>query len=390
MQNCIWESMYTVIPGSLDYNQATIAIRTRATNELSQNAANTFSVVYTRKLPEWDPKRRQWSEPKPTRKFAAAVSQVLRAEWGGNRPDRSIDLDNLWGVIQPILDAKDWTFDGYFDGAYNIWSLVMEMCQPFRVVPRISNGGVDFVYDRPGRPIRHVFTPRDIIRGSVSIIYNTFTDATPDNIIWNYLDEDAGHQQREVQCALPDSQTKNPVIKSFIGVAKRKQAFEMGVYACACNRHRRVQVKFRVEAIGRLILMGDVCALTHPYFSNVANGAVRNWDAGEAWIDLGGEPIGLAEGVDHYLGLARRDGYPWGPCKIAKIEGQTAWLDQDDLALLRVQGQQDPFEYLWGEGAPQPTPWTIQSSREFAGRLIVQSVVQVDSYNNYEITAVNE
>jgi predicted phage tail protein len=215
------------------------------------------------------------------------MSSVLKAPWGGGLTDKDIDLESLWNVIDPILTQKGWTFDGYFDGAYSVWTILMEMSQAFRVVPRLMYGGISFVYDQPNRPVRHIFTPRDIIRGSFSIIYNTFTEDTPDNILWNYLDEDAGYQQREVRCSLPNTETDNPVIKSFIGVVNRTQAFRMGVYQVACNRHRRIQLKFNVEAIGRLLFMGDVCSVSHPYFCNMASGAVKDWDRDVLVIDLG-------------------------------------------------------------------------------------------------------
>jgi hypothetical protein len=390
MQALQWESLYSYIPGTLTYNQATLAVRTKATNILSQSAASTFGVVYTRLLPEYDPETKTWSEPRPTRKFAAAMSSVLRSQWGGNLPDRKIDLDSLWGGIDQVLTQRNWTFDGYFDGAYSVFAILMEMCQAFRVVPRLSEGGVTFVYDQPKRPIRHIFTPRDILRGSLSIVYNTFTEDTPDNILWNYLDEDAGYQQREVRCALPDTETVNPVIKSFIGVVNRRQAFEMGVYQVACNRHRRVQLRFSVEAIGRLLFMGDVCAVTHPYFCAVANGAVKDWDKGSLSFDLGDAPVGLNEGREYYLTLNKPDGRPWGPCKAAKVEGRTVTLDGDDLQLLYAQGQADPFGFADnGQRLGMPTAWTLQEGKEFAGRVIIQSVIPSAPYI-FEITAIND
>jgi hypothetical protein len=389
LNSVTWESMFAIIPGTLTYKQSTVAIRTKATNLLSQSAASTFSVVQTRILPEWDPATGTWGEPKPTRKFAAAVSQVLKASWGGGLPDKRIDLDSLWGTIQPILDWNGWTFDGYFDGAYKVWSLVMEMCQAFRVVPRVTAGGVSFVYDRPGRPPRHMFTPANIRRGSLSVVYNTFTDETPDNVIWSYLDEAAGFQQREVNAKLPDCDTENPVIKSFIGVVKRKQAFEMGIYAVACNRHRRIQVKFQTEGAGRLISMGDVCVLSHPYFASLVSGVVRGWDAEALTVDLGAAPEGGTPPGQLYLALTRPNGLPWGPCKLAGIEGRMARFDEADLTALERQGQERPFGFMRDGSSSLATAWTIQEGRPFEGRLLVQSVTPADAWH-YEITAIND
>jgi hypothetical protein len=394
MQNCSWESMFCYLPGTLTYNQATLALRVRATNVLSQTAANTFKVVYTRILPEYDVRSKSWSEPRPTRKFAAALSSVLMSKSGGGLDGDRIDLDALWGQIDPILTDKRWTFDGYFDGAYKVWTLVSEMCQPFRVVPRVSNGGVSFVYDRPGRQARHVFTPREIERGSFSVIYNTMTEDSPDNILWNYLDAEAGFQQREVRAALPDSATENPVSKSFIGCVDRRQAFQMGMFTVACNRHRRIQTKFRVEAIGRLLHMGDVCVVTHPFFNSLADGTVESWDAGTRSINLG------VRGADHdpdtalgakYLSINTPTGRPWGPCRVSAVKDGVAVLDKSDLASL-VSGQKagDPFELMSGirDRGDSPT-WVLFDSKTFSGRVIIQSVTPSDLYH-HEITVIND
>ena len=389
LQACVWETMVAVLPGSLTYNQSVVAMSVRATNELSQQAASTFSIVYTRKLPIYNPATKTWSAPQATRKFSAAISSVLRCEWGGALPDDRIDLDGLWGAVEPLLTQRGWTFDGYFDGSYTVWSLIVEMCQAFRVVPRLGNGSVMFVFDQPGRPVRHVFTPRDIIRGSLSIVYNTYTDNTPDNIVWNYIDESAGFQQREVRAELPGSETKNPVIKSFIGCVNRTQAFRMGVFACACNRHRRIQLTFRVEGQGRLLSMGDVCAVEHPYFTNLGTGVVEGWDASRLAIDVGTEVSGYDPLRVYYMALNKPNGSPWGPCRVRSYSGREIILDDADYATLIGQGAGSPFEFMEGRDSGMPNVWTMHDSRTYSGRVIIQSVVPSSMYQ-YEITAVND
>jgi hypothetical protein len=385
---CQWESMSAFMPGSVAYNQSTVALKTRATNVLSQSAASKFSVTYTRLLPVYSPVSKSWSAPQPTRSLAAAVSHVLHSEQGGGLPYDRIDLDALWGTIDPVLAAKGWTFDGYFDGAYKVLPLVLEMCQAFRVVPRIAGGGMSFVYDRPNRPVRHVFTPRDIVRGSLAITYHTFTDDTPDNIIWQYLDEDAGYQQREVQITLPGSETRNPVVKSFIGCVKRAQAFQMGAFAAGCNRHRRISVKFGVEAAGRLILMGDVCSLTHPHYHHLRSGAVLDADPGglrvRLWEEGEADQTPAAPG-GNYLTLDGPDGTPWGPCLVSVSADGWAAFNASDYAQ-----SGSPFGWIrpHGDGS-SGTAWTLQAGKEFTERIIVQSVVPTDMYH-YEITAMND
>jgi hypothetical protein len=161
-----WGSLTAIIPGSLTYDQTVIAIKIRASNTLSQQAASSFAVVQTRKLPLYDRATKTWSDPQPTRSAAAAISQICRADYGGALPDNQIDLDTLWALGEE-LDDMGWYFDAWIDGAYTIWQLLVEVCNALRLVPRPAGSMLSFVMDKSGRPVRHVFTPRDIVRGSL-------------------------------------------------------------------------------------------------------------------------------------------------------------------------------------------------------------------------------
>ena len=387
MSQIIWESLFSFLPGTLSYNQSVIAMRVEASNVITQQAVSSLAVTCTRKLPLYNPKTKTWSAPQPTRKLAAALSAVLKQEWGGNLPDRLIDLDALWGDIDAIMERKGWTFDGSFSSFYRVWDLVLEICQPFRLAPRLAGGTVTFIYDQPGRPVRHIFTERSIIRNTLSITYNTFSEKTPDDLMWGYLDEGAGFQRREVRCAPLDSKNQNPAIKEVIGVVKREQAHKMGVFQAACNRKRRIVAKFQTEAQGRLILMGDVCTVNHPFYSALASGALAWWNEDALSFDLGVELSEPQE--DIYLALTQPDGRPWGPCKIAAVVGQEVFLDREDYELLLSQGFSNPFDWVdFGQGRAA-TVWTIQSGKEYSGRMLVQSVTPLDPWR-WEITAIND
>jgi hypothetical protein len=173
----------------------------------------------------------------------------------------------------------------------------------------------------------------------------------------------------------------------------RKQAFQMGIFSVACNRYRRIQVKFKVEAIGRLLYMGDVCSISHPYFCNLATGETELWNRDNRTIDLGieGQKITQEPQIpDKYLVINKPSGHPWGPCRIAQIKDGVAILDNYDLRLLIRQGAGDPFVLMDQIREKNGTPvWIVQDSKEFAGRVIIQSVIPSDLYH-YEVTAIND
>lgn len=388
MGKMMWEGLLSFLPGTLSYNQSTIALRIKASNAITQQAASSISIICTRKLPIYNSVTKKWSEqPQPTRKLVAALSHILRTDWGGRLPDRLIDLETLWGAIDNKMTELGWTFDGHFISETTVWELILQICQPFRVVPRIVNGAVTFVFDQANRPVRHVFTAHDIIRNSLTMTYNTFSDSTPDDIMWSYLDESVNFQNREVRCALPDSENRTPAVQSPIGVVNRDQAHKMGIFQASVNRKRRITAKFQCEAIGRLLLMGDVCALQHPFFSNLTSGPIAWWDEDTLMFDLGVE-IEVPK-FDIYLTLNRPDGSPWGPCKISLVSGMQIYLDAADYQNLISQGQGNPFDWVdFGQGR-LPTIWTIQKGRDFDRKMIITSVVPVDAWH-YEINCIND
>lgn len=392
MDTTLWEGLIAFLPGDLTYGVSTVALRTKATNVLSQSSASRFGVVCTRKLPLWDRDKKVWSAPQPTRSFAAAVSQAARADYGGKLPDDRIDLDSLWRIDE-LLTAKGWTFDGYFDSFYTIWSLIVDMCSPFGVLPRVTAGRLGFAYDEPGRPVRHIFTPRNIVRDSFTVVYNTFTEETPDDVTVQYLDEDVAYQQREVSAALPDSESGAPSTKSFIGVVNRAQAFYMGVRMAAGNRHRRLEYTWQTEGMGRIIAVGDVVSINHPYLATILTGFINDWDESVLEFDLGHEIVLADEPL--WLTLNGRDGRPWGPCLIKSAEGTKVRLDPDDYELILQQrknaGRSDgnPFEWVSAGENGLAAIWKIESGPEYENRAIVTAIKVVDRFQ-YEITAVND
>lgn len=392
LDTTLWEGMMAFLPGELSYGVSTIALRTKATNALSQASASRFGVVSTRKLPLWNRENNTWSVPVPTRSFAAAISQVGRADYGGRLSDDRIDLDSLWRIDE-ILAAKGWTFDGYVDSYYNVWPLVVEMCAPFGVLPRVNAGGLGFAYDQTDRPVRHIFTPENIVRGSFSITFNTFTDDTPDDVTIEYLDEEAGFQQREVSATLPDSESLKPATRGFVGVTSRAQAFFMGVRLAAANRHRRLEFKWQTEAIGRLIAVGDVVTLNHPYLATVLSGKIEGWDENRLLFDLGRTITRPDAPV--WLALNGRNGRPWGPCLIEYINGSTVRLDPADyeriLAQRKKEGRDDgnPFKWVSNGNNGLETIWKVEAGPDYENRVIVTSVQILDRFH-CEITAVND
>ena len=382
-----WESMVGIIPGSLTYGQSAIAVKLKATNTLSQNAASNFKMLQTRKLPLYDRATKTWTEPKATRNFAAAMSQVVKAPWGGQLVDRQIDLDGLWRIGEE-LEARGWHFDFWLDGSYVVWSLITEMCEAYRVVPRAAGSVLSFVQDKGGRPVKHVFTPYDIVRGTFSISWTTHSDNTPDDVLVSYPDETVGYVQRDVRAKLPESEDRKTASQEYMGVVSRDHAYKAGLFKAACNRWRRLGCEFETEGVGRNLNLGDVVSITHPRFRNAANGRLTGWNESSLILQLDRD-VQPAEDVTPYLSLCRPDGSPWGPVKLLWVEEGMARFDPADYAALVMQGHGSPFEWLTTGADRVPTVWTLLDGRDFTRRYIIAGIVPQSLYR-YKISCIND
>ena len=382
-----WIGLRAVLPGSLTYPQFAIALRIKATNALSQQASQQFRVLAQRKLPVWDSTTRTWSEPQETRSWAAAVSAVCQEPWGGRMADRQIDLDTLW-AIGARLDAKGWHCDCYVDGMYSMWQLIVELCQMVMVVPRLEGAVLSFIEDEPNRPVVYELNARNVVRGSFQVTYNTWSSDSPDDVILNYLDADAGYQQRDVQASLPDSESLEPTTLDWIGITDRTHAYRVAVRYAAMNRWRRISVTCQVEALGRLLNVGDVVSVNHPRFNNTQAGAVTGWNEASLKIFLESDFSGDASSAS-YISLVRPDGTVWGPVQVASITDGECTLNLSDYSAYRLQGNDNPFQWLKDGTASQPTTYALHASRNFQRRMLVQSIATDDLWH-YTLTLCND
>lgn len=392
MDTVQWSAMRAMLPGSLSYGVSAVAVKIRATNTLSNNASTKLSIICTRKLPLYDRLTRTWSEETPTRSWAAAVSAVCKESWGGGLSDGEIDLDRLW-AIDERMQARGWYFDAYIDGTYTIWQLITEMCQVMISVPRLEGSILSFVEDCSGRPVRYMLTPRNIRRASFKLTWNTWSSSTPDDVVMNYKDAAYGFQQRDVKAVLPESESREETSLEMLGITGREHAFRVAVGYAARNRWRRVGVECQVEGLGRLMNRGDVVTVSHPRLRNTSSGKVEAWSEDTLTITLRKDTGDIPSDVDLYLALSRPDGSPWGPCKLSSCTGHNnryrAILDAEDYASLLLQGSEAPWSWMTFGEESLPTLWTLQSSRHFIRRMLVQSVVPADLWT-YTLNLVND
>ena len=314
-----WIGLRAYLPETRSYGSVTLlAMRMRASNNLSMQASRKINVIATRKLSIWN--GTTWSAPTATRSITWAFADACRnTTYGAGLADSSIDLSALL-ALDAIWSARGDSFDGRFDGAISLWEALGKIAQAGRAKPYLQGGVVRISRDQMQTVPVALFSMRNILRNSFGIDYLMPTDATADAIDVGYFDGDVWAPLR-VQAKLPGSTAAKPVKIDLFGVSSRDQAYREGMYQAASNRYRRKIIKFSAEMEGFIPSFGDLIAVQHDMVAWGQHAEVTAWNSGTRTLTLS-EPMVWGSGT-HYIGLRKRDGSIDGP--YAVTAGATAY-----------------------------------------------------------------
>lgn len=305
----IWAGLRAYLPETRTWPGKTlIALRMRASNNLSGQAARKINVIATRKLPVYA--AGAWSAPQVTRSPAWALADALRStDYGGGLPDARIDLDQFvtWAAD---CAARGDTFDGRFDSTMTLWEACQKIGQAVRTRPYLQGGVVHVARDQAVTVPVCMYSMRNIVRGSLSVDYLMPTEDTADALDVGYFDADVWSPRR-VSAALPGSASVKPYKVELFGVTSRDQAYREGLYLAAVNRYRRKKISFQTEMEGFIPAFGDLITISHDMPAWGTSGEITGYDEPSKVLTLS-EPVTFGAGT-HYLGLRLRDGSVAGP-----------------------------------------------------------------------------
>ena len=307
-----WAGLRAYLPETRDFGDVTLlALRMRASNNLSMQASRKINVIATRKLPAWSGSA--FGTASATRSIAWALANACTdATWGAGLPEARVDLDGLQ-ALDAIWTARGDHFDGRFDSAISFWEALTKIARAGRAFPYMQGGIIRFARDAAATTPVALFSMRNIVRGSFSVQYLTPHEAMADAIEVSYFD-DAVWAPRRVQAKLSGSTAAKPVKIDTFGITDRDHAWREGMYEAACNRYRRKLIKFSTDMEGFIPSYGDLIAVAHdmPQWGQTAE--VVAWDAGTRTITVN-EPLEWDVGT-HYIGLRKRNGGIDGPIAV--------------------------------------------------------------------------
>lgn len=371
---CLLAGLRAYLVGSKVYPNVTlIALRMKATGNLSLQATRRISVISTRKLPIWNGST--WSAPTATRSIAWAIADAARNTIYGPGMDASeLDLAALL-ALDALWAGRGDTFDGRFEQSGTWWEAVQSIARVGRSQCFMQGGILRVVRDGPATVPVALFSERNIKPDSFAIDYIMPTPDTADVIRVKYFDAHTW-AERTVDCSLPGSTATKPKVVPMFGVTSGDQAYREGTYLAAVNRRRRRIARFETEMEGRLPLIGELIAIQHSMPAWGQQAEARAYVTATRKLTVS-EPMTWATGT-HYIALRRRDGSLCGPIVVTK--GATEY----DLILATA-----PDFSIEVSGEAVRTHVSFGQGDTWAARAKVASVTPKSLFD-YEIQAVVE
>ncbi|MCZ4065735.1 phage tail protein [Oxalobacter aliiformigenes] len=309
---------YLVDNGNVFDGMTLMAIKIRATNNLSSTTSKKINLIATRKLQTWNPDTGWSATTVATRSIAWAFADACKSDYGGKLADRQIDLQALYDLDRVWTERGD-NFDYRFDVKSTVWEALQTIARAGRAKPYKQGGMVRIMRDQPQSVPTGMFTLNNIVKDSFSIDYLMPSDDTADAVEIEYYDERIW-QWKTVLCKMPDSIAEEPVSVKLLGVTDREQAWREGIYMAACNRYRRRIISLTTEKEGFIPTLGDLCWISHDMPQWGQSSVVRAYDRESLTLTLSEKMEWQGDDKTHKIALRKRDGSAIGPIVVTKGE----------------------------------------------------------------------
>jgi hypothetical protein len=370
--DAVWSGLRAYLPETRDFGDVTLlALRMRATNNLSLQASRKINVIATRRLPAWNGST--WDTAAPTRSIAWAIAYAAKQM---GLTDAQIDLAEL-RRLDAVWSARGDSFDGRFDAFGTFWEAAGKIAAAGRAKPYMQAGIVRVMRDEAQEIPVQMYGMRNIARGSFSVDYLMPTADTADAIDVGYFDAGVWAPRR-VRARLEGSSALRPAKVDLFGVTSRDQAFREGMYLAASNRLRRRVIRFATEMEGFIPSLGDYIIVQHDMTAWGQHAEAVAWDVGTLTLTVS-EPLTWGVGT-HYAGLRTASGGVSGPWVVTMGATADALVFEDvpDLTLA-LGGDAERTHVAFGLGEAWRQPARVLAVRPRGLHLVEIEAINEDA-----------
>jgi hypothetical protein len=324
-----WIGLKALVKETVGYEGvSTLAVKIRATNQLSSAASDKLSVIQTAMIPTYDDGDDLWITQKTQNPVWALVDMLRNSDYGAGIADDRLDLDTFVYYAQ-LAETRGDKFNAIFDTKRSLWQGAQDTLRVMRAQPVVLGDTYSMIRDETQTLAKAVFSPRTITKNSLTIDHLLRGDSSPDHVIIEFIDEDYW-DRREVVCAV-DSRQERPARITLFGCTDRDQAYREGMYAARSDRYRRTFATVTTEMDGRVLLRGDKVLLSHDMPQWGQSSEAVSYDAGTRTLTVVDEFL-FEDGVDHVIVLRAKNGSQFGPITVTQASPVSVVLDAASLA----------------------------------------------------------
>jgi len=328
-----WTALKAYNPGVTSYDNATtLAVRMRATNNLSSTSSKRINVSVTRKLNTWN-STTGWSASKVGTSAPAWILAYICKEIVGESHFSLLSLE----ALQTELDTRNSgftyndEFNGVIDNQITFWEALQLICKSVRAFPVIQGGSIYFIRDKAQTVPTALFSMRNIVKGTFSSTYILPSEDTADALEVEYWDANT-LKPKTVMCELDVGNSTNVANIKLFGVTTRDHAYREGMYHVTASKYRRIITSFTTELEGHIPTIGDLVAVAHDMPDWGQSGEIIAYEtyATNYWKLTLSEPVTEGTG-QHYIILRDKDGSP-----TTAIEATVDATDKTILTVLKA------------------------------------------------------
>ena len=268
-----WTALRAKLPNKTSFgNRTIIMLKARAQNGLTDSAAKRFYVKGTGYSPIYNTTTKVWTDT-PNRNPVWAACDMLRSSNGGNYPDSMLALDHLasWAAW---CDTNQVYFDYCFDDQSDIDTQMKVALRVMRASPIYTNGQFHILRDEQVTIPTEIFTPANIVSGSLKIQYKGQTDDDYDGLRVEYADPEDDFNTNTVDCLRSGSTGSNLKTTTMKGCCDRTRAYRLGMYEWITEIENRAAISFTSTKVGWQCEPGAMIYLNHPMFRQHDDGRI--------------------------------------------------------------------------------------------------------------------
>lgn len=357
----IWKALRAVLTNTLVYGNVTmLAVRSKATNNLNDSAANRINFIATRLLPVWDKNAQIWINDVATRSPIWAFIDVFRSLYGGRLPDKFLALDDL-ADLATQLDAEAIQFDWIFDRKMTTWVAAQAVCKVCRSVPILRGSKITMVREVTKTVPVAQFNEANIIKSSFNYQLKLRTPEDHDGILVEYWNPNTW-QKETVLCLAPPigdftgDAGNSPMTVTLSGCTDRTRAYREGMYMRLSEIMLRMNIKFKTGMEGLCLAYGDLILISHTLPRWGMGGFLKDISADGLTLTLSNE---VEFGVgDYFVMLRMKNGTPYGPIQCSQYQSNTGIVDTKKVVLAEpidltkfYISNAEPATFLFGTGS---------------------------------------